>query len=205
MGCHGRVAVADTPGALAVERVSQQSLADESGPSLVHGQVDPCSPAGLRAVQQGSHYGQQCSPGGEKIGVGVAQLVGNAARLELAGAVIIQVAHECARAVGRLQGRSHGAEVAPGPGVPVPRVGDHNQVGLDRSQGCVVQAETGHHPRGEILQHDVADRHQLLEDALGLLRTQVEGEAALAPVQGLEGAALFPPQVAGLVVGKRSR
>ena len=106
--------------------------------------------------------------------------------------------------MGRLEGRGHGAEVTPRPAVPVAGVGDHDQVGLDRSQRGVVQAETGHHARGEILQHYVADRHQLLEDALSLLGAQVEGQAALAPVQGLECPTLLPPKLAGLVVGKRA-
>ena len=201
---HRRVAVARPPRPLAVQGIGQQSLAQEDRAVLVHRQVDPRAAPGLGPVQQRRHHRQKRRPGRQEVGVRVPHLVGNLARLQLTGAVFLHVAHERPGAVGRFQRRGHRPEVAPRPAVSVPRVRHHNQVGLHRPQRGVVQPEPRHHPWSEVLQHNVAHRHQFLDDALRFLRPQVQRQAALAPVQRLESAALLPPQFAGRIVRERA-
>ena len=104
--------------------------------------------------------------------------------------------------MGRLQGRGHGAEVGPRPAVAITGVGDHDQIGPLRPQASVFQAEAGHHPGSEILQHNVADADQVFNDGLGRAGPEVEGQAAFPPVQGLERAAPLPVRISGIVLGE---
>ena len=109
--------------------------------------------------------------------------------------------HESAGAVGGLQRRSHCAKLRPRTGVAVAGVGDHNQVWFDGLQVLVIQAEAAHDPGSKVLQDNVAYRHQFPDDFQSFFRPEVQGHAALAPVQCLKSAASFPVQFARVVAG----
>ena len=102
--------------------------------------------------------------------------------------------------MGRLQGCRHRAKVTPWTAVAVARVGNHDQVGLYRPETGVVQAEPVHYSGREVLQDNIADPDQILQQTHRSLGPKVQGQASLAPVEGLEGAASLPVQFAGVVV-----
>ena len=201
VGRHRLVAVAQAPGAAAVEGVVQDALAQEGRAHLVHGEVNPHASARFRPVDQADQHRQLRRPAGQEVGVGVGDLVGHGARRGPARGVHVQVAHERAGAVGRLQRGCHRAEVGPRPGVAVSGVGHHDQVGPHGFQVGIVQAEPAHDPGREVLQHHVGYRNELAQDLQGVVGAQVEGHAELAVIQGLEGAAAFPVELARVVVG----
>ena len=203
VGRHRRVPVAHAPRPLAVEGVGQQPLADKRRAVLVHRQVNPRPAPGLGPVKQRRHHRHQRRPRRQEIRVRVSYLVGHPLVPQLPRPVVFHVSHERPGAVSRFQRRRHRAEVAPWPRMSVPRVGHHDQVRLHCPQRCVVQPEPRHHSRREVLQHNVAHRHQFLHDALRLFRPQVQRQAALAPVQRLERSSLLPPKLAGLIVRER--
>jgi len=101
-------------------------------------------------------------------------------------------------------GGALGAEVAPRPGGAVTAVGERDQARVQVREGFGGQAPVAQHPRGEVLDQDVADHEQFPQQRAAVLGGQVAHEGAFAPVEDLERAAAVPRLVAAVVVDQRA-
>src|SRR5581483_2639564 len=82
-------------------------------------------------------------------------------------------------------------DVMPGPfapraGLPVARDGAVDQFSVVRPQGVVVDAEALRHARSKTLDHHVRVRGEPRYDVNGIRVLEIEGDAALVPILGLE-------------------
>ena len=91
-------------------------------------------------------------------------------------------------------GRSRHGPLSPNAGHP-----QHHDVGPQRAHGLVVEAELLEDARREVLHHDIGVRNELLGAREPVGMAEIQGDAALAEVHGMEEAGLLvePRVVAG--------
>src|SRR5690606_20455857 len=81
------------------------------------------------------------------------------------------------------------------------RHADQDDVRLDLTEPRLVEAEILHDARREILEDDVGARREPAEEGAPLLARQVERQAALPEIRGLEGRAVLVVVLAELREG----
>ncbi|CAG6877351.1 hypothetical protein PICSAR10_01449 [Mycobacterium avium subsp. paratuberculosis] len=85
--------------------------------------------------------------------------------------------------------------VPPRPGEPEAGHPHHDRVGANRLHGGEIQSDRIQHPRGEVLHDHVAGGDEPPQHVPAAWALQVQGQALLVGVQGLEDGGLLPPPV----------
>ena len=100
----------------------------------------------------------------------------------------------------RVYCHAHAAVSAVGAGVAVSGCEEDDEIGLDLPEDFVSQAEPVHDAERVVGEDDVADGDEFLEGVGALLAREVEGDAELVAVGGVEVALPVPGTLAGVVV-----